>query len=540
IGTDALKDAAKAACEASGLEDKDVCDGLVDQQMPTIATVLRNITGTGYAAQLFCANIVGVCAYPALENTTVTFPPFAPSFPPPPSTEEAYLTVVHLSDWHYDPLYKAGTEAQCTKPLCCRGFNASSPDKASRPASQWGAYQCDTPLALGVSALQSIEPILGSSPTFSIFTGDLPPHDVWATSEEGVVSVSDLNGLFKQYLKTAVYPAIGNHETSPVNLNPIPFPPTNQYLYNNLTLDDWVDWLDEDALEFARANRGSYATSPLPGMKILNVNSNFCYVDNFWLYGDWVEVDPTGQLAWLAEELAIAEAEGEKVWIIMHVATGLSDCLRNWSNLHDQIVKRFHSTIVGVFSGHTHRDEYELFWSDDGNKTPANAIVMNWIGPSVTPFTQLNPGWREYKVHPTTFEIMESYTYIADLSLASEWDAEGIDPEWFLEYSARDYLPSWPKDSPLNATFWALVTASFEEDDELWQEFYRYRSKSGPEAEGGCSGDCKSDIINGLRSGNSVTAIHSSSFGPDEPHKAVDASDTKPWTKGLCRLHTHY
>lgn len=49
--------------------------------------------------------------------------------PPKPqagnSTEKQTYRVLHLTDFHYDPKYKAGSNAQCEEPTCCRGVICS-------------------------------------------------------------------------------------------------------------------------------------------------------------------------------------------------------------------------------------------------------------------------------------------------------------------------------------------------------------------------------------------------------------------------------
>lgn len=59
------------------------------------------------------------------------------------------------------------------------------------------------------------------------------------------------------------------------------------------------------------------------------------------------------------------------------------------------IIRRYESTITAQFFGHTHFDEFELFYDP---KDPDRAISVAYIGPSVTPFVDLNPGYRIYYV----------------------------------------------------------------------------------------------------------------------------------------------
>jgi sphingomyelin phosphodiesterase len=235
----------------------------------------------------------------------------------------------------------------------------------------------------------------------------------------------------------------------------------------------------------------------------------------------------------LAGQLAAAEASGQKAWIISHIPAS-NDCLPDWSNFHNTIVTRFNATIAGIFSGHTHRDQFELYFDGKGNATQ-NALAVGWIGPSVTPYTQLNPGWRVYTVDQNTFEVTDAVTYITDLSKAAELDQSGGSPTWFKEYSMRDLLSGWPSGAPLNATFFRELVSSFQSDDNLFQEWYQYCNKQGPSAAGGCSGSCKTDIIQDMMAGDSVTAVHSSPF--KRSSKPLDRA-FKPWNKALCRGHS--
>ena len=55
---------------------------------------------------------------------------------------------------------------------------------------------------------------------FVYWTGDLPPHDIWAQKRSNqVLALERLTALFKKYFPDKkIFSAIGNHETQPVNL----------------------------------------------------------------------------------------------------------------------------------------------------------------------------------------------------------------------------------------------------------------------------------------------------------------------------------
>lgn len=80
--------------------------------------------------------------------------------------------------------------------------------------------------------------------------------------------------------------------------------------------------------------------------------------------------DPATELQWLIYELQSAEFSGEKVHIIGHIPPGHSDCLKVWSRNYYAIINRYEATITAQFFGHTHFDEFEIFYdpNDLGKK----------------------------------------------------------------------------------------------------------------------------------------------------------------------------
>lgn len=56
---------------------------------------------------------------------------------------------------------------------------------------------------------------------------------------------------------------------------------------------------------------------------------------------------------------------------------------------------RYESTITSQFFGHTHADEFEVFYD---TQDLGRAVSIAYIGPSVTPYNDLNPGYRIYYI----------------------------------------------------------------------------------------------------------------------------------------------
>lgn len=98
--------------------------------------------------QQICYFMMGdYCEETNLPNWNITLP----SNPKPklrehqlPKADVPKLKVLHLSDFHYDPLYMEGSNANCVEPLCCRKQNGIT-NKSSDAAGKWGDYRCDIP-----------------------------------------------------------------------------------------------------------------------------------------------------------------------------------------------------------------------------------------------------------------------------------------------------------------------------------------------------------------------------------------------------------
>lgn len=104
-----------------------------------------------------------------------------------------------------------------------------------------------------------------------------------------------------------------------------------------LAASQWTKWLPEQAKKTIL--KGGYYTHLVkPGFRIIGLNSNVCYVFNWWLF--YKDEDPFGQLKWLVATLEEAEKNKELVHILSHVPTGSSNCLINWSREYAKIIDR--------------------------------------------------------------------------------------------------------------------------------------------------------------------------------------------------------
>lgn len=216
----------------------------------------------------------------------------------------------------------------------------------------------------------------------------------------------------------------------------------------------------------------------------------------------------------MIKELQAAEDAGERVWLFGHVLSGWdgTNPLANPTNLFYQIVDRYSPHVIAnVFFGHTHEDELMIYYANNGTvRTLDTALTPGWIGPSVTPLTNLNSGFRMYEVDTATFDIYEAYTWYADVNSFPALNGSKHGPTYKFEYSTRDaYGPAanWPSDAPLNATFWHSVTEAMEKDISLVSKFNTYEGKMSVMTPNCTDAACAAAKVCYMRSGSTALGL---------------------------------
>lgn len=454
-------------------------------------------------------------------------PQWTPKFPKP-KPEQPQVThlkannqsiggryyVLHLSDWHYDRHYREGFEADCNEPICCRQppeLFTGGGSLIRRAAGRYGDFHCDTPTEMAAAILKKS---LGVVPDirFVIMTGDLPPHDIWRETQQ---SVREAEGAVAKALKqnfrnTKVYMAIGNHENSQSNY----FPSRNisgadvTWLYRSLA-EQWSPWIPR-ASQISMSEYGFYSVRrTAENLRIVSLNTNHAYLLNWWIFVSQEGVDPDNMLHWLINELQEAEDIGEDVYLIGHIPPGGLDVAKHWSAAFYAIVERYENTIKGQFYGHTHKDEFEVFYNDNNRSRP---VSVAYLAPSITPFMNLNPGFRVYEIDAATNRVLDHQTWIMDLSKSNQM----LEPIFLKEYSARDAfnLPDLSPQSWHNLTMRMLaeellskqsITDEGDDDDGgggLLNRYMVFRHKSAPAVKS-CDKKCRLKLICAMQSAKS-------------------------------------
>jgi sphingomyelin phosphodiesterase len=483
------------------------CDGLYGSLSPLWAQSLRVMTIPSRNAAILCNTLFSVCDLPAVVPYTVIFPKPKPAPTPRVVSGKKPFKMVHISDIHVDLSYEVGSSSNCTFDICCRADTNSTALNAHDVAGPFGSHSCDSPLSLEESMYAAIEKIVPDN-EFVLFTGDLVEGAEWQlTPEEIMNDMNDVHFRMNMGGLKLVYPAVGNHESDPVNSFPARSVVTDssyQYIYDTLAAD-WEQWIGPQAADTVRENFGSYSiVHPGSNLKIISINTQFWMRVNFWVYatgnGTDMARDPNGYFAWLVEELQDAEDCGQRVYIIGHMPMGRVDALWDYSQYYDQIIQRYEGIIAAQFFGHTHHDQFEIAYTDYTNQTLANANSITYITSAMTP-TSGNPSFRVYDVDPETFAIIDYHIYITNMSNPYY---QTIGPIWTHYYSAKSTYgslltpPFTDATAELSPAFWHNVTVLMETDDSVFQD-YNVRKTRGWEPPA-CTGVCKETEICQLRS----------------------------------------
>lgn len=151
-------------------------------------------------------------------------------------------------------------------------------------------------------------------------------------------------------------------------------------------------------------------------------------------------------------------------------------------------------------------------YKNNGTKQSAdNAIATAWVGPSITPLTNLNSGFRIYEVDTGSFDIYDAYTYYANVSTFATVEARNSTSNttggisYKVEYSTREaYDPdsTYPADQPLNATFWHRMTENLQNITGLMNNFTRHQGKMSDLTKNCTSKMCVDAKVCYMRSGS--------------------------------------
>ncbi|KAF8524294.1 hypothetical protein BU17DRAFT_23931, partial [Hysterangium stoloniferum] len=363
----------------------------------------------------------------------------------------------------------------------------------TEPAGPFGNHKCDSPLVLADSLLSAMNEF-GSRATFSKYI-----------CREGVRDLKAWNAQMAAKVGAPVFGAIG-----------IDSAPVNGFPRNDTTTSLDAQWVFDTQsagwkVSFSAANQldhisGSYSVV----IKDLNLRcfafqSNHLIHLSFWLYDtDNMPADPNGIMAFIVivDQLQAAEDANERAWLFGHIPLGTADIFHNQSNYSDQIVQRYKRTITTHFYRHSHKDQFEITYSDYDNQTVETADSIAFIGPALTP-TSGNPAFKLYDIDPDTLEVMDMKVFITNTS-DPNFQTKREPSTWQFYYSARKSYgplttPPLAGSSPLDAAFWYILTEVFESNNTAFQLFNERLSRGGDVQQCDDEGGCRNTTICDMR-----------------------------------------
>ncbi|TKR82050.1 hypothetical protein L596_015827 [Steinernema carpocapsae] len=445
---------------------------------------------------------------PLISTWNITIPGNKPPHKDPvqPAADKPKLRVLQISDLHVDFEYAVGTEADCGEPQCCRfpknNHEFSSRLSVKKPAGYWGTIgSCDTPywtLDNMMQHLAKTEKYLD----YIIVSGDLESHADWDYSHKGHEEmVKNTSALFKKYFPNVnTYFAVGNHEGVPIdNFAPrwAPEKFNMDWLYGTMA-EAWKGWVPDDQLDHVKFN-GCYMKKLFPGLRLVSLNNALGDAMNFYLYVN--QTDPDGTMTWFINQLADAEAAGDKVHVVSHIPGGDTEALEGWAHNYYKVINRFEDTVVVQFFGHMHSEQYYMMYEnpDDFHSRPTSVV---YAAPSVTTYSSFNPAYRIYTidgVYPgSSFQILDFEEYFFNITKAN---AHPEDTKWETLYaSAKEEY----KLKNLSPAEWNRLLGEMKTDDGLFSKYMKnyYRQSNMP-----CDDVCKGQRLCEIRQAHHNPAL---------------------------------
>lgn len=99
---------------------------------------------------------------------------------------------------------------------------------------------------------------------------------------------------------------------------------------------------------------------------------------------------------------------GEKIHIIAHIPPNFEGCFKPWINEYISIVNRFAHIISGQFNGHTHLDDFIIFYTKE---SPSKSLNVAWTGGAGGTSFGLNSNYRVYYVDGESYVWSEKKSF---------------------------------------------------------------------------------------------------------------------------------
>lgn len=413
-----------------------------------------------------------------------------------------------IGDFHFDP-YDGLTREQFAV-LAAAPLERWPELLASQRPAAWGR---DSPLALVDSALADARRVL-PDPDFILCPGDFLAHG-WQNKYDRLAAASrsqnveayrtfttNVLRLLAQRVRqafpeTPFLPVLGNDDSY---CGDYAIGPNSPFLA--MFAEVWAPLLNapvaEDALRDLHATfaRRGYYTLKLPQLvkhRLIALNTVFfsALYDN--ACGDPADTPSLDHLDWLEQTLARASAEGESVWLLMHIPPGIDGYSTNQAGGAPkvfwqpeltakflQLLQQHPGVVQMAFAGHTHMDDFRLM------RSQGQPLLLTKIVPSVSPIFRNNPGYQIFDCDRQTGLVANYQTHHMPLA-ATGGPAPGASSAgaadaataargpWRLEYDFRQAYDL----TALNAPSIARLAAKIAEGGPVEQAYLQYYPVGG-------------------------------------------------------------
>lgn len=402
------------------------------------------------------------------------------------------LRLVILTDWHSNPYYQANLSKHCR---CMTLDPHAGSCMLSTPASGYGQYGCDSPIALVRSSLEAAAAVV-PEPDLVLVLGDLTMHSspsaaitrsIFRATSEAIVDA------FPSRPRACRTP-LGNNDVYPnyaTNVSDSTF-----YASQAAVASDLCGLDTQNAALFERTG---YYSVDLPSptgsssvAQFLILNTNVYSANNA---GTMHEPDPLGQFAWLEVQLAAARNRSARVHITSHIPPVIDSFARHalWQ---PQYAERYWA-VIGAYAdavglqlfGHTHSQEIRATRAGVADDTPVLQVAS-----SVSPIYDNNPvfytlemaweadgdgrwGWLMGMADGGVTRVNSFSAHVLNLSSVGT-NLTGAPPFEVLE-------PPWPEPLVRNSDARKLLNGFFtapDDDPTFWAFFNMY--KGGHHGEG--------------------------------------------------------
>jgi len=416
-----------------------------------------------------------------------------------------------VSDIHFNPMADAGLVGELAKAEPARWeaiLDRTSP-------STFSQYKSDTNWWLLKSSLEQLPKTL-AHPAFVMVTGDLLAHEFPQTFRSVthdtdqqhyrifVLKTVEFLGLELQskFPGTKIFITPGNNDN---DCGDYTIEANGQFLQDTAATARELAGGDEEFAATWKALGSFNVPHPtLTGVRIISLNSIF-FSQKYQALSSRQGCTPVASIAaadlvkWLDSNLAAAAQANQKVWLMFHIPPGIDGyasamkresqikggaadnaetCgnsivpmwVPEWTAQFDDLVMKYHASVIASFAAHTHSDDFRLIGAADAGR---EFVLMNT---AISPVYSQNPSFRVVSYRNDGAVTDQTTYYLTNLPTASS-KSKG---RWKREYTYTREWKARELDAASLAHLYEQVVAS-EKVRDRWLKLY---AVSGPAEQG--------------------------------------------------------